>query len=806
MPEAVTLQQLLSEHTKEGILYEKLPDQEVRCFSCGHRCLIREGRDGICRIRFNRGGVLYVPTGYVGALQCDPIEKKPFFHAFPGRDALSFGMLGCDFHCGYCLTSQVFIITEQGPVAIGELFSKAEIISEANGTSIAHLKGLSVYTHTGEVHPVKALFKHKYQGDILELQTYYQLPLELTPDHEVLAIHYQKDKPLPAPSFLPAKDLTPQHYLAIPKNYNFSHETVFDLAELLKNKAKPIRHKRILSRPFLEKILDLTKQGLSSREIGRLVSKSPSHVRHLRSKVQNGKWNLDNLFTRPGQLLIEENRVRFSKERGPGTLQHIPLDEKLAELFGYYCAEGCVLHDKDRVLAAEVVFAVGLHETKLAERIQDLVQEIFGVKAQVVKRNTTLGVILSKSSVALFFEEICGTGSQKKRVPTALYQAHRPVVEAFIAAYVKGDGHCYPNGKISITTVSENLATGLQWLLLKTGRLPQLIKCKQDPERKIIGRSATYAPFIYFVNWYPTMSRRSFAVEDSNYFYIKIKRIHIRKFDDYVYNMEVEKDHSYLASCIATHNCQNWITSQAIRDPNAIAPPQYVTPEELVRLAKKYHAPVLASTYNEPLITSEWAVEVFQVAKREGLKCAYISNGNGTPEVLQFIRPWVDLYKVDLKSFDDRHYRQLGGVLKVVLETIERLKVMGFWLEIVTLTIPGFNDSDEELASIAKFLVSVSPEIPWHVTAFHKDYKMTDPENTSTKTLLRAAQIGEAAGLKFVYAGNLPGQVGRYENTHCPTCKTVLIERYGYTILRDLLTPSGGMCPKCKQKIPGVWN
>src|SRR3990167_3491905 len=102
MAETLTLQQILAQHVKEGELYEKLPNKELRCFACGHRCLIRDGLDGICRVRFNRGGTLYVPTGYVGALQVDPIEKKPFFHAFPGTDALSFGMLGCDFHCAYC--------------------------------------------------------------------------------------------------------------------------------------------------------------------------------------------------------------------------------------------------------------------------------------------------------------------------------------------------------------------------------------------------------------------------------------------------------------------------------------------------------------------------------------------------------------------------------------------------------------------------------------------------------------------------------------------------------------------------------
>src|SRR5207245_3724428 len=133
------------------------------------------------------------------------------------------------------------------------------------------------------------------------------------------------------------------------------------------------------------------------------------------------------------------------------------------------------------------------------------------------------------------------------------------------------------------------------------------------------------------------------------------------------------------------------------------------------------------------------------------------SNVNGTPQVLEYLRPCVDLYKVDLKSFDDRHYRQLGGRLQPILETIRRLFEMGFWLEIVTLVIPGFNDSDDELTRLAEFLVSVSADIPWHVTAFHKDYKMTDPENTRPETLMRAAEIGRKAGLHYVYAGNLPG-------------------------------------------------
>ena len=250
--------------------------------------------------------------------------------------------------------------------------------------------------------------------------------------------------------------------------------------------------------------------------------------------------------------------------------------------------------------------------------------------------------------------------------------------------------------------------------------------------------------------------------------------------------------------------CQNWITSQALRDPIAGSTPKLISPKELVELAFQYGARVVASTYNEPLITSEWAIAIFKEAKKAGLKTAYISNGNATPQVLDHLRPWVDLYKVDLKSFDEKHYRELGGQLQTVLNTIRLLKEKGFWVEIVTLCVPGFNDSEEELREIAQFIASVSPEIPWHVTAFHQDYKMMDRDNTPRRTLLHAAKIGKEAGLHYVYAGNLPGQVGNLENTFCPNCKTVVIERYGFKILRNRL--QDGKCPTCQKAIPGVWN
>jgi len=250
--------------------------------------------------------------------------------------------------------------------------------------------------------------------------------------------------------------------------------------------------------------------------------------------------------------------------------------------------------------------------------------------------------------------------------------------------------------------------------------------------------------------------------------------------------------------------CQNWVTSQALRDPKAVAPPMRISPDDMVRLSRRYGARLLVSSYNEPLITTEWAIDIFKVAKSHGLVCGYVSNGNATPEVLDHIRPWVDLYKIDLKTFEDKSYRKLGGVLQNITDTIRMVHERGFWLEIVTLVIPGFNDGDDELKRAAEFIASVSPDIPWHVTAFHKDYNMTGPDNTSVETLLRAAEIGVAAGLNYVYAGNLPGRLGGFENTYCVRCKALLIERHGFRILKNALKT--GACPSCGLGLPGRWE
>ncbi|NOY79387.1 MAG: AmmeMemoRadiSam system radical SAM enzyme [Kiritimatiellaeota bacterium] len=250
--------------------------------------------------------------------------------------------------------------------------------------------------------------------------------------------------------------------------------------------------------------------------------------------------------------------------------------------------------------------------------------------------------------------------------------------------------------------------------------------------------------------------------------------------------------------------CQNWMSSQAVRDSAATAIPEPCTAEQLVALAQRRGAPVISSTYNEPLITSEWSREVFQLAKERGLLTCYVSNGFAGPEVLEYLDPVLDAMNVDLKCFTEAGYRRLGGRLGPVLETIRELHRRGKWVEVITLLVPGFTDGPAEVRAIAEFIVSVSPDIPWHVTAYHADYKMSSgPGRTPRSTLSTAVRIGREAGLRYVYGGNVPG-LGNAENTLCPGCGALLLERRGFYLIQNRLR--GGLCSECGAVIPGVWD
>ena len=254
--------------------------------------------------------------------------------------------------------------------------------------------------------------------------------------------------------------------------------------------------------------------------------------------------------------------------------------------------------------------------------------------------------------------------------------------------------------------------------------------------------------------------------------------------------------------------CQNWLTSQALRESGTDSLIEYlrqITPEEIISYGKASGAEVAASSYNEPLISSEWACDIFHKAVQAGLKCVYISNGYATEEVLDYLNPVLSGFKVDLKTMQEDHYRELGARLQPVLDSIRYAYKLGLWVEIVTLLVPGFNDSREELEQMADFILSVSPDIPWHISAFRPEYKMTDRSRTSPTQVLAAVELGYQKGLRYVYGGNLPGSMGEYENTNCHHCRKPLIKRTGY-LIREYRITDTGTCPDCGTTIPGVWT
>ncbi|MFH8080417.1 MAG: AmmeMemoRadiSam system radical SAM enzyme [Candidatus Aenigmatarchaeota archaeon] len=260
--------------------------------------------------------------------------------------------------------------------------------------------------------------------------------------------------------------------------------------------------------------------------------------------------------------------------------------------------------------------------------------------------------------------------------------------------------------------------------------------------------------------------------------------------------------------------CQNYDISQFPREirlnddrdellKDAIEKCDNLSPKQIVDYCLKHNLPSIAYTYNEPAVFFEYAYDTAKMAKKFGIKNVFVTNGYESKESFDKIKKYLDAANVDLKSFSEEFYSNIcKAKLEPVLRTIERMHDAGIWIEITTLVIPGKNDSEKELKNIAEFIASISKHIPWHVTAFHPDYKMLDAPPTSLSTLIKAYKIGKSSGLKYVYIGNV--RAGDYENTFCPVCENVCISRIGFFNIKNNLIK--GSCPKCGYKLEGVWE
>ncbi len=251
--------------------------------------------------------------------------------------------------------------------------------------------------------------------------------------------------------------------------------------------------------------------------------------------------------------------------------------------------------------------------------------------------------------------------------------------------------------------------------------------------------------------------------------------------------------------------CQNWEISQ-VRDFDDQR--DYIgedwPPEKIVDYCRRRSIPMIAYTYNEPIVFFEYAYDTAKLAHQYGIRNIFVSSGFETEQAIDMIEPYLDAANIDLKSFSDRFYREISGArLKPVLRNIEYMvKKTRIWVEVTTLFIPGLNDSPEEMRDIAQFLVGISPDLPWHVSAFYPTYLMTDRPPTPPETLLRAYEIGKEAGLHYVYVGNILSP--EHEATYCPHCGAPVIKRFGYHT--QVLWREPGVCPVCGHRLAGVWE
>jgi pyruvate formate lyase activating enzyme len=247
--------------------------------------------------------------------------------------------------------------------------------------------------------------------------------------------------------------------------------------------------------------------------------------------------------------------------------------------------------------------------------------------------------------------------------------------------------------------------------------------------------------------------------------------------------------------------CQNHDISQMPRETGSVAGRES-TPEDIVRKAIAAGSTSISYTYTEPTIYLEFAYDTGRIAHEKGLKNIFVTNGFMTEEAIETMAPHLHAANVDLKAFSDNFYKKnCGARLQPVLNSLKKMKALGIWVEVTTLLIPTLNDSNEELKQIAEFVHSLGAETPWHISRFHPRYRIHDLPPTPIASIHRAAEIGKASGLKYVYSGNIPGDEG--ENTFCSHCKELLIDRYGFYIKRINL--KGTRCPRCDTPLDGIF-
>jgi putative pyruvate formate lyase activating enzyme len=633
-----------------------------RCVVCPRGCKVdrREDVKGLCAI--GRDAVVASYFAHFGEEDC--------LRGRRGSGTIFFS--GCNLRCVFCLPPGSLIATDTGPRPVDEIFASA-VDQVAVGDGYARRAvGVRVRTVTGELAPVAKAFCHHYRGELVRIKPLSAPAIRLTPNHRVLAV----DRAAPEKLIkVAAGDLTADHFLVVPKRVAADEAVLLDVPLILASQpvgAAQRRKRRVDSDRLVEVLLSEQR----SKNIGEELGYHPAYVRTLRSRLARGRLAIPP--TSPRTVQVEDDLVRFAGEHRPGIPASLKLDSSLAWLLGVFCAEGHVRVDSGRPNSARLVFSFGLHEHELVRRTSELLEEIFGVRTQAVVRRTTVTVEVGKTSVALLFRALCGTGAASKRVPPMLFGAPEDLARSFLDGYLAGDGTRTARYLVA-QTVSETLAHGLYELGLGFDVLPSIHRWDAAPETEIEGRRVRQAPL-----WYVKFKRDRFEGrrgdrerakwrDEGTHFLVPIHRMSYEPYEGPVYNLEVDDPtHSYVASAVAVANCQNHDISWEVRG-------ERVSPVRLGAMMLELQA---IGCHNINWVTPEHVVpqilEALPHAIAGGLTLPIVYNTSSYDSLdsLRLMEGIVDVYMPDFKVWTReraRRYLKRPDYADVARETAKEM-------------------------------------------------------------------------------------------------------------------------------------
>ncbi|TMI50185.1 DUF559 domain-containing protein, partial [Candidatus Bathyarchaeota archaeon] len=616
-------------------------------------------------------------------------------------------------NCSYCFTPDTSVFTTRGVKTLAELYQEGTNETGNGLSSKRNISGVSALTHRGRFRRVKKVFRHFYEGPVLTIKPSYLPALRCTPDHGILAT----TDPERPPRKVQARFITTKNYLLLPKMRAHKHVSRLDLSAFLKGvdlpKYKGIRSTRQwhLTRSTLTRIVEMSRNGSSSLEIGEVLKLHPGIVERARARLSRSS---------PTGLSTPYNRYRVSVSKGTVRLSNskhtlprfIGLDEDFAKLLGYYCADGSTSKQINRPNSFTVCFTFGKDETSNVGDVRELVKRVFGLECSVTRQGSVVHVYLSNSILGHIFKTLCGNDTYSKKVPEfVLSSSHRGIVKAFLTGYLNGDGYeTAANGSedesfLGANSVSKSLSLGVALLFLKLGSVPRFYLGENSPSTVIEGRTVSrHTDYLVKVLKRNSSSSsetlewediRGLVVEREDCYLIPVKSVTGESYSGFVYNMEVEEDHTYLANFFAVSNCQNFDISQRRKvEGTDLMPP------DVVSLALSHGCQGLAYTYNQPTIFMEFARDIGVEARKNGLINIFVSNGFDTPDTVALMDDFLDCITVDFKgSAETSFVRKYIGIpdAQPIFQTIQEIRDRGkTHIEITDLIVPEIGDNLDE--------------------------------------------------------------------------------------------------------------